>query len=389
MNKDSKSSNAAQIIDRGSARLALIATGVLGLGAFLVLPSIVLGLITDLGFSERQIGNISSWQLIGFASGSVLSIWLFRNLTWRNVARVGVIALFLADFLCIFINDYSMFLFARFFAGLAGGVCISLASYVLAQTTKTDRNFALFLTFQVSFAFIGSVGFPSIIDWQGVSGIFIVFCVLEVATILLFIGSIPTQRWVSSGAGQGNNKKRWILCGIISLGAVFFFTAIGSFWTYIATIGIDAGMTKQQTGNALSLGLIGGFIGSNIATAVNIRLGRIIPMLLAIAMQLLAVGILYLGFTHFMFAIAAAFFCFGWYLYIPYQLGLLAEIDHDGKPMMLVNAVAGLGLALGPAIAANILTDGFVKVYLICMLFLSLSIASNVSAILSSRKHFA
>lgn len=94
MNKDSKSSNAAQIIDRGSARLALIATGVLGLGAFLVLPSIVLGLITDLGFSERQVGNISSWQLIGFASGSVLSIWLFRNLTWRNVARVGVIALY-------------------------------------------------------------------------------------------------------------------------------------------------------------------------------------------------------------------------------------------------------------------------------------------------------
>ena len=387
MATNSLSPELRQESDSTQLLVALIITGVLGVASFLVLPSIVLGLVSDLGFSERQLGRISTFQLFGLGLGSVASVILLKYLDWRNLARLGLALLLASDFACTFTEDFVLLSVLRFSSGFAGGVCVSFAAYGLGQTLDMDRNFARFITTQVGFAIIAGFAFPSVLDLAGLDGIFIILCILELAALVLVSRFIPPIRWESAAPGKGNDKFHWGMCILVLVGIIFFFTAIGGFWTYIAPIGIDAGLTKQQTGNAVSTGLFGGLIGAYCAAALNVKIGRVVPLTVSLGMQLVALLILYQGFNYPVFIVASLLFCFGWYMYVPYQFALLAAFDKDGRPMLLLNAVAGLGSGLGPAIAASLLISGFSLVYIVCAVFLSLSLMGNLAAIGLGKRH--
>ena len=369
---------AVRPVDSVAARAALIAIGVLGVGGFLVLPSIIVGLVADLGFTDQQIGRVSTWQLIGLGCGSALSILMLRQFDWRTAARVSLIVLICGELPCIWIAQFEPLLIARFIAGVGGGLCVSIAAYALGQTSEADKNFGFFLSAQVVFAIIASAGFPSVIDRAGVAGIFIVLSALELIGLVVITKWVPIERWVRAAAGGGNNAKLWMLSVITLLGILFYYTAIGGFWTYVAPIGMDSGLSKQETGNAVSIGLFGALAGAYAAAVLNIRFGRFLPMVIAVILQLVAVAMLYRGFGNVGFIVAALLFCVGWYAYVPYQFGLLAAIDRDGRPLMLLNALAGLGSGLGPAIVAGLLTDGFGVVYLLCVAFFVVAIVSHI-----------
>ena len=370
-----------QNLEAASLLTALIVTGTLGIASFLALPSIILGLVSDLGFSEQQLGRISTLQLLGLGLGSVASVKLLRRLDWRNLARSGLALMLISDFACIFAGEFVLLSVLRFISGFAGGVCVSFVAYGLGQTVDKDRNFAYFLTAQVCFAIIAIFTFSSVLDLIGLSGIFIFFCVLEALAIILVSRFIPPIRWGKTAPGQGNDTYHWSMCALVLLGMVFYFTALGGIWTYIAPIGIAAGLSEQQTGSAVSIGLFGGLLGAYSVALLHAKFGRALPMITSLGLQLAALLILYQGFSYYFFIIAAALFCFGWYMYIPYQFALLATFDRDGRPMLLLNAVAGFGSGLGPAIVAFILVDGFSRAYVICALFLALALACHLSAI--------
>ena len=366
---------------------AVIITGLLGIASFLVLPSLILGFVTDLGFSELQIGRISTFQLIGLGLGSVASVLLLKYLDWRNLSRFGLALLLVSDFACTLTGEFTPLLVLRFISGFAGGICVSFAAYGLGLTANTDRNFGWFMTVQVGFAIIASFSFPSVLDLAGLDGIFYVLCLLETASIALVSGFMPAMRRESASREQGNDRVRWTLCALVMVGLLFFFTALGMFWTYIAPIGLEAGLSKQQTGNAVSVSLFGALLGAYAAAALNIRIGRLLPLTLSLALQLVALLLLYQGLDYLMFCLAAALFGFGWYMYVPYQFALLAGFDRDGRPMLLLNAVAGLGSGLGPAIAAYLLAGGYSLLYILCALFLALSLAWHLAAIGLGKKY--
>ncbi|MDE0154606.1 MAG: hypothetical protein OXS28_03265 [Gammaproteobacteria bacterium] len=381
METDTQSPAFNREVESGRFLTAVIVTGLLGIASFLVLPSLVLGFVTDLGFSELQVGRISTFQLIGLGLGSVASVLLLKYLDWRNLSRFGLALLLVSDFACTLSGEFTPLLVLRFISGFAGGVCVSFAAYGLGLTANTDRNFGWFMTVQVGFAIIASFSFPSVLDLAGLDGIFYVLCLLELASIALVSGFMPAVRRESASREQGNDRVRWTLCALVMVGLLFFFTALGMFWTYIAPIGLDAGLSKQQTGNAVSVALFGALLGAYAAAALNIRIGRLLPLTLSLALQLVALLLLYQGLDYLMFCLAAALFGFGWYMYVPYQFALLAGFDRDGRPMLLLNAVAGLGSGLGPAIAAYLLADGYSLLYILCALFLALSLAWHLAAI--------
>ena len=243
--------------------------------------------------------------------------------------------------------------------------------------------------FQVLFSMAGVYGFPRVNEAFGVGGIFAGLCVIELFTLLVLTRKIPDRRWLAPAvAGEGNDRFRWILCGVVFVGLIFFFTALGGFWTYIAPIGMDIGdLTQQQTGAALSLGLIGGLLGAYAAAALNIRLGRALPLIFSAGAQLVAIALLYDGFSYYGYVFATALFSLGWYMYVPYQFGLLAAFDRDGRPLVLLNAIAGLGSGVGPAIVAGLLSDGFAVVFQVTALFLALSLVFMLGALFAGRNN--
>jgi predicted MFS family arabinose efflux permease len=378
--------DAVEQLNKNITIFSLIVLGALGVMAFQVLPSLVIGMLRDLEFSQAQIGKVASWQLGGIAAGSIVSLWLVKIMSWRRLAYVGLISLVLTDVASMFIRDYTPFLAIRFLSGTAGGVCVSFASYALGNTRMADRNFGLFLAFQVVSAIVANMFLPGVVLSQGVIFIFITLVVLELLTLFILLRYIPNLEVKAQEAGGANTPKVWMFCGLQLLAILFFFIALGGFWTYIAPIGLAAGLTEQETGRAISFGLFGGLAGSFVAAQLNIRIGRLLPILTSVGLMFAALGLLYSGDLQFtMFVVGAGLFMFGWYMFFPYQLGMLAALDRDGRPLLLANAVAGIGSSLGPSIVALFIGASFLPVYTISAGFLMLALATTVLIVLISK----
>ena len=170
MESTAQSSELHQELESGRFLAAVFMTGVLGIASFLVLPSLILGFVSDLGFNEREIGNISTFQLLGLGLGSIASVILLKYLDWRDLSRFSLALLLVSDFACTLTGDFTPLLILRFISGFAGGICVSFAAYGLGQTANTDRNFGNFMAIQVVFAIIASFAFPSVLDLMGLDG---------------------------------------------------------------------------------------------------------------------------------------------------------------------------------------------------------------------------
>ncbi len=359
---------------------SLIVTGALGVMAFQVMPSFVIGMLTDLGFSNAQIGWVSSAQLLGIAFGSILNLRLIKIMSWRRIAYIGVCLLILTDFISIFVTNIYMFVGIRLLAGTAGGICISFGAFALGNTLNADKNFGLLMAFQVFSAIVGNMFLPGVVQSHGIISIYIFLISLELLTLFILLNNIPNLNVEEQEATGTNTQRQWALCFVQLLAILCFFVALGGFWTYIAPIGLAAGLTEQETGKAISLGLFGGLAGSFVATQLNIRIGRLIPILIAVGLQFVSLVILYSGFDFTVFMLSAGLFMFGWYMFFPYQLGLLAALDRDGRPMILANAVAGIGSGIGPLILAFFLLESYLPAYTISgtFLFLALSVTAII-----------
>lgn len=377
---------ATKQLNRPVTVFSLIVVGALGVMCFHVLPSMVIGMLTDLELSQAQIGKVSSWQGGGIALGSIISLWLVKIVSWRRIAWVGVSALVITDLLSIFLTDYLSFILIRFLAGTAGGICVSFGAFALGNTRKADRNYGLFLSFQVVSAIVANMFLPGLVKAQGIEVIFIFLVVLEVLTLVLLLKNIPNIDVEEQEAGGTNSGKVWTFC-ILQLTAIFcFFIALSGFWTYIAPIGMGEGLTEQQAGRGISLGLFGGLAGAFVAAHLNIRIGRLIPVIFAVGMQFLALWVLYSGFGFLVFTLAAGLFMFGWYMFFPYQLGMLAALDRDGRPMILANAIGGIGAAIGPYVVSVFLNGDFVPAYVIGVAFLFLALFGTAMIEILSKK---
>jgi MFS family permease len=376
---------AVEQLNKNITIFSLIVIGTLGIMAFQVMPAFVMGMINDLKLTPSQIGWVSSAQLSGVAFGSFLNLYLIKVFSWRRIATIGIGLLILIDVISIFVTDFVPFAVLRLFAGTAGGICVSFGAFGLAHTLKADRNFGLFMTFQVFCAIVGNMFLPGLVQANGIICIYIFLISVELLALFVLLNNIPNMEVEEQEATGGNSKRVWALCFLQLFAILLFFVALGGFWTYIAPIGLASGLSEQETGRAISLGLFGGLAGSFVATHLNIRIGRLIPIMIAVGSQFIALGVLYSGFDFTVFMLSAGLFMFGWYMFFPYQLGLLAALDRDGRPMILANAVAGIGSGLGPLILAFFLLDDYLPAYTISATFLFLALSVSASLVLISK----
>lgn len=376
----------AEQINRGITVFSLIVIGALGVMAFQLLPPMIMGMQTELGFSEVQIGRVSSAQLGGIAIGSLITLYLVTVFSWRGLCYFGLGCLVLSDLVSMFLDSYSAFLVIRFLAGTAGGICVSFGAYALGNTSMADRNFGLFLACQVVSAILANMFLPGIVQAKGIVVIFVVLVVLELVALLFLVRNVPNMELSKESGGGSNTPRRWKFCIVQLASILFFFIAVGGFWTYVAPIGLAGGLVEQETGRAIGFGLFGGLAGAFVAAQLNIRFGRIVPVSVSFMMMAGALALLFSGFDFMVFVLAAGMYMFGWYMYFPYQLGTLAALDRDGRPMILANAVAGVGSGAGPFIVSLFLSGNYTPAYVITATVLSVSVAMTLVVIMLGRE---
>ncbi len=145
----------------------------------------------------------------------------------------------------------------------------------------------------------------------------------------------------------------------MALAAMFaYFIAQGVVWAYLFLIGLAGGLSEQAVANGLMLSQFAGIAGALLAAVIAHRFGRSAPLTIGVLGGALCLYYLVGSFEFVVFAVAVCVYNFFWNLTHPFLLGAMASFDRHGRVVVYAVAMQMLGLAIGPYLAATVITEG-------------------------------
>ena len=316
---------------------------------------IFLGVLAEtFSLDGRQLGFIGGAELGGSCLASLSAPYWFPRLRLRRVAFVALLVVLAGNLITSWVTDYSQLLLVRSTIGFLGsGVLYAITLGLIGQLANPDRVIAIAIILQVISLAVGMAAVPILIDrWQlpGVTSALALlfstgFFLLHLLPERLEIRNIPES-------APGDLK---FLPGALLASLIVFSIGLGGVWAFMERIGNSAGFSMVDIGNALAVsGLVGG-LGALVAAVLGTRLGRLLPIVFALTLQIITCLILATRSDWYSYLLAIALFNFCWNLTLPYMMGAIAAADVSGRFMVLIPAAQAGGYALGPTLVGLIM----------------------------------
>ena len=351
-------------VNRPVAILGVTTLGVIGSIVFLLLPMLIGAFTENLSLGAQQVGLLGSADMIGMSIAAVLATVWIRSCNWRAVAALACGLLILCHVLSGFVQAFVPLFLIRVAAGFAGGSLMSIALTSLGDTRRPDRFFALFVAGQLALGALGLWLFPAFLAQFGLRGVFSALAAV-VGGAALFIPFIPQQGRKIEPAAPSESHNRTMLPGVMALLACFIFNlGIMAVWAYLERMGHAAGLDASFIGRTLSLSLVAALVGALLAAAVEDRFGRVMPLIITVVVQTLALLLLSGDLSRDAFLAGVMLFAFAWNFPVAYQLAITVSMDVSGRLVVLFLSAVKLGYAIAPAVAAQLIArgDGFFPV---------------------------
>jgi len=371
-----------------------------GYGVMVGIPVISTAWVTQLGFTEVEVGRVAGADLGGLAIGAVLTALFVANVNRHYLVLVSVAVAISANALCMVMVSYEWTLWLRLIAGIGSGAYTAIAIATLGGTTKPARTFNLLL-FTFAFTQAAELFFLPKLSMDGIYLVFIGSYVLG----LLFLSWVPPRPVdkaldveidVEEPDGRHRKEHRhvpvyvpWLVLGAI----VFTYINIGAYWTYIELASLNSEASPDWVSSLLVYTSFFSVIGCAVATVISNRFGLARPLLVTLVFQAMIVGMLAGGINNTNIMISMFSFNFCWIFIDVYQMSTVANIDHSGRFAALMPGAQGLGQLLGPNIAASVLAAGlgYPGVFIMCAvstlvamviyLFMYVSLKKNIPAL--------
>lgn len=346
------------------------------------LTPILVGVIADhLPVTPVQAGLVATADMLGMFTASAAALFWVRRFNWRHAGFAASVALVLAHILSGFCSQLTPLLVVRFFAGVFGGSMMALGNTVLSDSTNPERKTAIFNIVQqgaCSIAFLTIPVASAAFGFPGAFGFLAAFVLPAVGLSWL----LPTAgRWPrplsphEAGEAAGPTGGAGAMIVIATLPVFMFFLAFGASWTYIERIGVTAGFTHAEVAKGLSIATVGGMAGAVAAWTLGVRQGRVLPLLVTLVFQLIALCLL-VFFLRSFWAYAAALAIYGFFVNFAtsYQIGIALQADRTGRGGVVFLLMLKAGVVIGPlAAAALVRAFGFKGPLVLAAVFFALS----------------
>lgn len=355
--KEPASDDPAQVTDinRPIAIIAAILVAVVGPEVFIVQPGFVQGLVKYLGFTEQQAGYIASAEMWGIALSTVAMAFVAETFSWRKVLWASTLVVFAGNIASVFVTGGTAFAALRFITGVGSGGLISLSFTIIGLTANPDRNFGFLIMAVLIYGALGLLAMPSAYTAIGMQGVILFFAFFAL-TVLPFIRYLP----VSGSAHAQVEDDATDLPGVYRAMAVAtmlcYFIAQGVVWAYLFLMGVNGGIGEQEVANGLTLSQFLGIAGAFVAVVLGRRFGRIGPISVGIAGGIVPLMFLFGHMGAMVYAVAVCVYNFAWNMTHPYLLAAMASFDRTGRVVVHAVAAQMIGLAIGPAIAASVIS---------------------------------
>lgn len=323
---------------------------------FLVMPVYVGALADDLGFTIAAIGKLISIELGAVALASLTALFWLRRVNWNRTLGFLVVFLCAANIASILVDgDYVGLMAVRASSGFLAGAIMAIAVAALGDTEHKDRNFAYGVVGQLTVSGILIVALPWFVERWGVMSVFALFLATAVVALpmtrLVPIAGRPHES--RTIVGKGSLAPLWGLSG-----SACFFIAQAAVWAFIERMGVAAGLSPALIGATLGGSVIAGIGGAFAASWLAERFERRGLMIAAMVGEIVCLLALLDGFSVVAYVTVVFLYNVFWNFWLPFQLGVIAEVDVSGRFVALITFSQAAGIAIGPALVAPFLGDG-------------------------------
>jgi predicted MFS family arabinose efflux permease len=345
--------------DNTTTVVAGILLGVVGVFAIMAQPIMAAALVAQLGMSPENAGLITAAEALGTALGPVLAVAWMGRVNWRLAGAVAIAVVIGGNLFSAYQSSFGALAALRFAVGLLGqGTAFALAMGVISGTQQKDRNFAWLIAAQVVLGVLAFLALP-FPRGSGVAGVLLPLAGLALVAGLT-LGWVPQSAATAAGGhASGTVATGSATAGFLALGVMLIWcTGLGSIWAFVKLIGTAGGLSEEAAGQALGLSTGIAVIGALGAAALGDRFGRILPVTVALTVQVVMVLLLRGEFSWLQFAITAAVFQTFWNLTGPYLMGTVALSDTTGKASLLIPTAQIGGFFLGPVLVGSFMSEG-------------------------------
>ena len=339
-------------MDRKRVILSGVVLSALGALFYNLLP-LFLGVAQDYReLDNRGIGILSSMFFAGYTLTTSSAFFWIRRVNWKTVTlaalTVGSLALLLAGYS----QSHGVLMLCIFVAGGAFSSVYGIGTTALGDTSNPARWYGMKISAEAMLGAILLFVLPgSLIARFGFMGLMagMVLAVLVLAPALAWLPGSGFKQNQDDG-GQAHLATQSRLAVWMGLFAVlaFIFSAT-MIWAFVERIANSAGFEPVLVGRILSLTLIFAVLGSLAAVVMGDRFGSGKPFAAAIVIYLLALAWLSNTTSLFNFAIGACLLTTAIGLGITYVITIVADLDMDGRYVVLTVPAIGIGVMAAPA----------------------------------------
>ena len=335
-----------------------VTLGVLVAGLSLVLMGvqpILVGFYSDhLHLDLSQNGWVLAAEQFGGAAGALLGYWIATRIRWSYSIIVSCMLAATVNIATAYIRGFDALLLARFISGLTSTAAYTVALYFLAQTANPERVFGTLMVLQTSFFSIDAMILPPLNERFG-------YGIAVGSASLWFLGALIAAFWLPAGADTMNRPAaihqrqagaRPLVGAAALLGAFLLQLSIFAVWGFLERIGRGDGLSEEQIGYAIGIGVLGGIPGGLLPAVIGERFGRL-SMIVLSGVMLVSSYVALSGMLHMTgYLLWIGIMNIGWVLGLAYYMGLTVRHDPDGRMTRLMPFSQILSAGVGPACSA-------------------------------------
>ena len=353
-------------------RLKVILSGVvisaIGAMVYNLLP-MFLGTAQDYrDLSDQSVGILSSVFYVGFTLTTTTAFFWIRLFSWRKITLIALPAAAVTLVLAAYATGFTGMAISIFLSGCAFSALYGIGTTLLGDTSQPARWYGLKIASEAGLGAILLLLLPgTVIARWGFEGMLVAMAVavLVLAVLLYGLPASGVKGEEDNAAGQAlvlAPRLRLALWLALASVMIYLFSTT-MIWAFVERMANDAGFDAVATGNVLSLTLVFAVGGSLLAMWMGERFGTGKPFAAACAALLLSLFLLKGVSTLTDYATAACLFTFSFGLGIPYVVTIVAELDLDGRYVVLSVPAIGVGVMTAPAIGGMLTgTSGYLAI---------------------------
>jgi len=341
--------------DKPTTIVAALLLSCVGVFAIMAGPIMTEVLVGSLGLPAKSAGQIFAVEALGTALAPLAATLWMGRVRLRTAAIFALLVVVAGNVVSSYQTTAGALTALRFAVGFLGeGTAFTLGIGIVSGTAQKDRNFAFLIAAQVVLGVLCFLLLPLPKD-GGIGGVLLPlagFALLTLATV----GWVPQPQagaaaghHVAAAGGGGSAVPALVALAVM----LIWCTGLGAIWAFVKLIGSSGGIDPARVGVALGISTAVATLGALTASWLADRIGRIIPVTVALLVQVVMIYLLQGQMSFLQFAVTAAVFQIFWNLTGPYLMGTIALSDNTGKVSLLIPTAQIGGFFLGPVIAGR------------------------------------